>query len=112
MHGSESFGLNVRREQDSAIGAVCEGLVLGGKTGLMRVLAGQDPEVGRPAAQEIERLLALGAAILQADDVLVFGKLEQRVVTDIDRGTVGNVVKHDRPGSMVSKNAEMTRETA
>src|SRR4029077_4698375 len=103
MYGSESFGLDVGREQDTAIGAVLQRLVI------MGVLAGQNPKIRRPAEQQIERLFGLGAAILQPDDIGVFGKLEQRVVTDIDGGTVGNVVEHDRPGSTVGQRAEMLR---
>ena len=71
-HRRENVGLDMRRQQDGAIGAVAERLEI------LRVLAGQDPEAGRPATQEIDRLRAVGAAILQADDVRMFGEPQQR----------------------------------
>ncbi len=81
----------MRRQQDGAVGAVGE------RVEILRVLAGQHAEAGRPPAQEIDRLFAVGGAILDADDVLVFGQLQERLVRKVDRGAVGDVVEHDRP---------------
>ena len=65
---------------------------------ILRVFAGQDAETGAEAAQQFDRLGAVGATILQADDVRMFGELQQRLVADVDRAPVGDVVEHDRPG--------------
>ncbi len=91
MHRGENPGLNVGRQQDGAVGAVLERIVI------LRILAGQHAKAGRPVAQERDRLRAVGAAILHADDVRMFGERKQRVVAKTDGRAVGNVVEHDRP---------------
>ena len=91
MHCGENFGLDMGRQQDGAIGAVAQRLVILG------VLADQHAKASRPSPQQLDRLRTVGAAILQANDVRMFGKREQRVVIEMNGGPVGNVVEHDRP---------------
>ena len=71
----------------------------------MRVLAGQDAETGRPPPQEFDRLRAVGAAILYADDVGMVREFEHGLVLEIDRRAIGNVVERDRPGGVVGERA-------
>jgi hypothetical protein len=59
--------------------------------------------------QQLERLRAVGAAILQADDVGMRGQLQHRRVAEIDAGPVGNVVEHDRMGGAIGQCFEVQR---
>ena len=74
----EGFGFDMRGRQDAAVGAVAQRLVV------LRVLAGQNGEVLRAAAQQFERLVAVRAAILQADDI---GMAGQRSIASLPRLT-------------------------
>ena len=105
-HRGEASVSMMRRQQDGAVGAVGERLVI------LRVLAGQDPKAGRPPAKQVDRLRAVGAAILQADDVRMLGELQQRLVGEVDRGPVGNVVEHDRPRGVIGERGEMLQQAA
>jgi len=57
---------------------------------ILRVLAGEHAKARRPPPQQVDRLRAVGAAILHAHDVRMFGKPQQRLVVDVDRGAVGD----------------------
>ena len=105
-HRGKAFGLKVSRQQDGAVSAVGE------RVEILRVLAGQYTKARRPPRQEIDRLRAIGAAILHADDVRMSGKLQQCLVVEIDRGAIGDVVEHDRPRGMVGERGEMLHEPA
>ena len=96
----------MRRQQDGAVSAVGECVVI------FRILAGQHAKAGRSSGQKIDRLGAVGAAILHADDVRMPREFQQRLVGEVDRGPVGNVVEHDRPGSVVGESGEMLHEAA
>jgi hypothetical protein len=61
----------------------------------MRILAGQNGEVRRSPAQQIERLSAIGAAVLEAHDVAVTGQPQHGLIAEIDGGPVRNVVEQD-----------------
>jgi hypothetical protein len=76
--------------ENAAIGAV------GDDAEELRVLARHDREARRPPADEIEALRRIGAAILDPDDGVEPGKLEQRLVGEIDAGPIGDVVDGDR----------------
>ena len=63
-------------------------------------------------AQELDRLRAVGAAILDADDVRMFGESQQRLVGEVDRGPIGDVVEHERPRGVIGERFEMLHEAA
>src|ERR1700722_13466764 len=103
---SKRYCLDVGREQDRAVGAIAQ------RIEIQRILAGQDTKAGGPAPQQLDRLGAVGAAVLHADDVGVIGEFKQRAGLKRDRRAVGDVVKHDRPGGMVGKRSKVLREAA
>jgi hypothetical protein len=79
---------------------------------ILRVLAGQDTKSGRPSTQEIERLRSIGTAVLETDDVGMFGEMQQRVVRKIDRGPVGDIVEHNRPRRVIRERGEVLQQSA
>ena len=61
-------GLEMGGRQDGAVGAVAQRLMI------LRVLAGQDREILRPPAQQIERLARSAQQSFRPDDVRMFGE--------------------------------------
>src|SRR5665647_1250200 len=97
----ENSGLDMRRRQDAAVGAVAQRLLI------LRVLAGQHGEVLRTPAQQFAGLVAVRAAILEADDVGVGGQAQHRLVAEIDAGAVGNVVQRYWMRGAIGERAEV-----
>ena len=76
------------RRQDAAVGAV------GHHGEVERVLAGQHGEARGLARQQLERLGEAARTVLHAHDVGHLGELEQRVVREVHRRAIGDVVDH------------------
>ena len=91
----------MRGGQDAAIGA------LGQRAVEQRVLARQHREIPGPAAQQVEGLRLIGAAILEPDDIGEFGQPQQRIVGKVDAGAVGDVVDDDRLVRLPGERSEM-----
>src|SRR5689334_24783952 len=96
----------MRRQQDGAVGTIAKRLKI------LCILAGQNLEARGPAAQEVERLVAVGATILQSNDVGMSGKLKQRVIGKIDSRPVGDVVEDDRKASTVGQRFKVVQKAA
>ena len=85
----EPLRSQMRRRQDAAVGAVA---YHGEKE---RVLASQHGEVGWLSREQLQRLRNAARAVLDADDVPPLGEAQQRVVGEVDRRPIGNVVDED-----------------
>src|SRR5262249_51493125 len=79
---------------------------------ILRVLAGQHAKTGGTKLEQIGRLRAVSAAVLEACDIRMPGKLKQGLVGEIDRGPIGDVVEHDRPRRVVGESGEMPKQAA
>src|SRR6202011_283592 len=100
------FGLEMRRGQNAAIGAIAQRLMI------MSILAGKNGETFRTPAQQIERLIAVRATVLQSDYVRMRGQSQHRVVAEIDAGPVGNVVERNRMRGAIRERAEVKLQAA
>ena len=90
-HRGKAFSLDMGRQQDGAVGTV------GQRIEILRIVAVQHPETRGTPGQQVDRLRAVGATILQADNVGMARQVQQGIVRDVDAGAVGDVVEHDRP---------------
>src|SRR6267154_2888280 len=90
--------------QNAAVGAVGQRLMK------LSILAGENREVFGAPLQQIERLVAVFRAILEAGDVAMGGQPQHRLVAKIDAGPVGDVVEHDRMRGAIRKRCEMKQE--
>src|SRR3982074_1714812 len=90
--------------QNAAICAIDQRLMI------LSVLAGENGEVFGAPVQQIEQLVAVTRAILEAGDVAMVGQPQHRLVAKIDAGPVGDVVEHDRMRGAIRKRTEMKPE--
>jgi len=89
VHAEEPLGVDVRRRENPAVGAVGEHRVE------PRVVAGQHGESLRAQAQQLDRLREVARGVLHADDVRQLPQPQQRLVREVDARAVGNVVDQD-----------------
>ena len=87
--GCERVGLEMGRQQDHAVGAASAHRDIARPR-----RSGPRKPAGQP--QQLDRRRAIGAAVLHADDILMFGQRQQHLVGKVHRRAVGNVVEHDR----------------
>src|SRR5215510_13441427 len=101
----EPLRRQMRRGQDAAVGTVADH---GEK---QRVLAGQHGEAGWPSREQLERLRKAARTVLDADDVATLGKAQQRVVAEVDRRPVRNVVDEELSVGRVRESREVLQQS-
>jgi hypothetical protein len=107
MDADETGRREVRRCEDAAVGTMRQHRVI------KIVLAGHHGKTRFALAQQFQRLGEIARGALDADDIGLIGQREQRVVGQIDRDAVGNVVDDDLPfdtaGRLSEKSVQCVR---
>ena len=103
---AKALGLDMRRQQDRAVGAVGERVVI------LRVLAGQHAKAGgRRRSKSIDCARSAPQSFMPT----MFGcsaSCSSVSLVRLTRGAVGDVVEHDRPRGVVGERGEMLHQAA